>query len=62
MDKATRLILKVIGEQVGLTADQVKDEASLGTLGYRYEMCKGCRISDCSRCQIAFNKKAKITH
>lgn len=62
MDKATRLILNVIGQKVGLTVEQVKDEASLGTLGDRYQMCKGCRISDCSRCQISFNQKAKITH
>lgn len=62
MDKATRLILKVIGDKVGLTADQVKDEAGSGTLGDRYQMCKSCRISDCSRCQIAFNQKTKITH
>lgn len=62
MDKATRLILNLIGNKVGLTADQVKDEAGSGTLGDRYLLCKGCRISDCSRCQISFNQKTKTTH
>lgn len=61
-DKALSLVLDVIGERVGLTASQVKEQAEAGTLSDRYQACSTCRVRSCSRCQIAFSQQTKITH
>lgn len=57
MNKQMFIILSTIGNQVGLNANQVKDMAVNGALNDRYQLCKGCRMVTCDRCQIAYSQE-----
>jgi len=57
MNKKMFIILSTIGGQIGLNAEQVKSMAASGDLDDRYQLCKGCRMVSCDRCQIAYSQE-----
>lgn len=62
MDKALMIVLSSIGNRCGLTVNQVIEEANTNSISERYDMCKGCRMTSCDRCQIAFSQKKKTVN